>query len=61
MPLSAKPKTAEQYFHAANELKESGQLYTATIAYQQALAMKPDYAEAHKKTGNGSLRLQRSL
>ncbi len=49
MPSKAKPKTAEQYFHAANELKESGQLYTAMVAYQQALAMKPDYAEAHKK------------
>jgi predicted O-linked N-acetylglucosamine transferase (SPINDLY family) len=49
MPLSAKPETAEQYFHAANELKESGELYTAMVAYQQALAMKPDYAEAHKK------------
>jgi len=49
MPSKAKPETAEQYFHAANELKESGELYTAMVAYQQALAMKPDYAEAYKK------------
>ena len=49
MPPSVKPETAEQYFYAANELKETGQLYTATIVYQQALAMKPDYGEARQK------------
>ncbi|MDY6806611.1 MAG: tetratricopeptide repeat protein, partial [Cyanobacteriota bacterium] len=49
MPPSVKPETAEEYFRAANSLKETGQLYTAMVAYQQALAMKPDYAEAHKK------------
>lgn len=46
MPPSVKPETAEDYFRAAKELKKSGQLYTATIAYQQALAMKQDYSKS---------------
>ena len=40
---------AENYFNTANQLKDSGQLYTAMIAYQKALTIKPDYVEAYKK------------
>ncbi|MGD1705006.1 tetratricopeptide repeat protein [Dapis sp. BLCC M229] len=40
---------AENYFNTANQLKDSGQLYTAMIAYQKALSIKPDYVEAYKK------------
>ena len=40
---------AENYFNTANQLKDSGQLYTAMIAYQKALNIKPDYVEAYKK------------
>ncbi|NEP78213.1 MAG: tetratricopeptide repeat protein [Okeania sp. SIO3B3] len=40
---------AENYFNTANQLKDSGQLYTAIIAYQKALSIKPDYVEAYKK------------
>ena len=40
---------AKSYFNTANQLKDSGQLYTAMIAYQKALAIKPDYVEAYKK------------
>ena len=39
----------ENYFNTANQLKDSGQLYTAMVAYQKALTIKPDYVEAHKK------------
>lgn len=40
---------AENYFNTANQLQDSGQLYTAMIAYQKALSIKPDYVEAYKK------------
>ena len=40
---------AENYFNTANQLKDSGQFYTAMIAYQKALSIKPDYVEAYKK------------
>ncbi|MCL2923652.1 MAG: tetratricopeptide repeat protein [Trichodesmium sp. MAG_R04] len=40
---------AENYFNTANQLKDSGQLYTAMIAYQKALNIKPNYFEAYNK------------
>ncbi|WP_237395724.1 tetratricopeptide repeat protein [Okeania sp. KiyG1] len=40
---------AENYFNTANQLKDSGQLYTAMVAYQKVLTIKPDYVEAYKK------------
>jgi len=40
---------AENYFNTGNQLKDSGQLYTAMIAYQKALSIKPDYVQAYKK------------
>ena len=51
LPLSgfANKMLAENYFNTANQLKDSGQLYTAIIAYQKALSIKPDYVEAYKK------------
>ncbi|WP_287278465.1 MULTISPECIES: tetratricopeptide repeat protein [unclassified Okeania] len=39
----------ENYFKTANKLKDSGQLYTAMVAYQKVLTIKPDYVEAYKK------------
>ncbi|MGK7920852.1 MAG: tetratricopeptide repeat protein, partial [Trichodesmium sp.] len=40
---------AENYFNTANQLQDSGQFYTAMVAYQKALSIKPDYVEAYKK------------
>ncbi|NEQ72287.1 MAG: tetratricopeptide repeat protein [Okeania sp. SIO2C9] len=40
---------AENYFKTANKLQDSGQLYTAMVAYQKVLTIKPDYVEAYKK------------
>ncbi len=40
---------AKNYFNTANQLKDSGQFYTAMVAYEKALTIQPDYVEAYNK------------
>jgi predicted O-linked N-acetylglucosamine transferase (SPINDLY family) len=41
------PELAKAHSYLGNALKEGGQLDEAMTAYRQAIALKPDYAEAH--------------
>ena len=41
----------ESFFSLANTLKELGRLQEAELEYRKALALKPDYVEAHNNRG----------
>ena len=41
------PQDAEAHSNLGNTLKELGRLDEAEASYRQAIALKPDYAEAH--------------
>ena len=48
--------TLRLYNNMGNALKEQGKLEEAIEAYNKALAIKPDYADAHYNMGNDSQR-----
>lgn len=53
-------KTAENLYQLATSQLEQGNLSAAIASYQQAIALKPDYAEAYSKLGI-ALREQKQL
>jgi len=48
---SSEPAQAKQHLDRATELMEAGQVEEAKAACQQAIELKPDYAEAHAVLG----------
>lgn len=53
-------KAAEQFYQAGNALAAQGRMSQAVLQYEQALALKPDFAEACSNLGNALAALGQS-
>lgn len=58
--VAKRNKAAEQFYQAGNALAAQGRMSQAVLQYEQALGLKPDYAEACSNLGNALAALGQS-